>query len=121
VDEDIMMIDYKKGVILLASGWYQVVRDGLPVAFDPAVHPKEVAEIKAYLAEHPEALIPEPQPPEPTPEEIAAAEEARIEAEETEKDRAFYRAFRKANEDGELAPLEIAMQAVTKLKAIKEL
>lgn len=40
-----------------------------------------IADIDAYLAEHPDALIPEPLPPEPTPEERAAQRRAAIIAE----------------------------------------
>lgn len=60
---------------------YKVLTD------DPGNHPagkpypvKEgdplVAEVIAYLAEHPEALVPEPVPPPPSAEEIAAAARA---------------------------------------------
>jgi len=39
------------------------------------------AEVQAYLAEHPEALVPEPVPPEPTAEELKAQRIAEIKAE----------------------------------------
>ena len=34
-----------------------------------------IAEVEAYLAEHPEALVPEPVPPPPSAEELLAREE----------------------------------------------
>jgi len=38
------------------------------------------AEVQSYLAEHPEALVPEPVPPPPTPEQIKAQRIAQIKA-----------------------------------------
>jgi hypothetical protein len=35
----------------------------------------KIAEVEAYLLDHPEALIPEPVPPEPTQEELDRREE----------------------------------------------
>jgi hypothetical protein len=81
----------------------------------------EGKDIQAYLSEHPEALVDEPLPPRPTPEQVAAAEAARAELAEIEADKAFYRAFRKASEAGDMEPLKKAMQAVSKLKEVKEL
>jgi hypothetical protein len=51
--------------------------------------------VESYLAEHPEALIDEPNPPEPTPEEIAAREAWEDEAREHELDLQWIRAQRK--------------------------
>ena len=43
-----------------------------PKYIDP--HGKyDIAEVEAYLAEHPEALIPEPVPPPPTEAELASS------------------------------------------------
>jgi hypothetical protein len=61
-------------------------KDGTYVVDDYHVCPKsvdpygkyDIAEVEAYLAEHPEALIDEPKPPKPTAEQIAQRERARI-------------------------------------------
>jgi hypothetical protein len=53
-------------------------------------------EISAYLAEHPEALVPEPVPPEPSMEMKAMAKAASDEADEIALDMAWVREQRKA-------------------------
>lgn len=44
-----------------------------PKDVDPAGK-YDIEELKAYLAEHPDALQPEPQPPAPTPEQLKERE-----------------------------------------------
>jgi len=46
-------------------------RGGIGIILTEADNPTEYAEVKAYLAAHPEALVPEPVPPPPTPEALA--------------------------------------------------
>lgn len=50
--------------------------------------------IRVYLAEHPEALVPEPAPPEPSPEELAAASRSRALADLAELDARAIRPLR---------------------------
>lgn len=47
-------------------------RGGIGIILTEADNPTEYAEVKAYLAAHPEALVPEPVPPPPTPEALAS-------------------------------------------------
>ena len=64
------MIDYcyKRGDI------YAVFENGSDMG--PWIYPDNprYAEVLAYLAEHPEALVPEPVPPPPTPEQLLSQE-----------------------------------------------
>jgi hypothetical protein len=54
-----------------------------------------ISEVEAYLAEHPEALVPEPKPPEPTAEQKAARKAMDDEAKEKELDLKYIRELRK--------------------------
>jgi hypothetical protein len=51
----------------------------------------DIAEVEAYLAEHPEALVPEPKPPEPSVQEKAAMKALSDEASEVALDMAWLR------------------------------
>jgi hypothetical protein len=51
--------------------------------------------VEAYLAEHPEALVPEPLPPKPGAEEKKTRKDAEDEAKELELDRKWIREQRK--------------------------
>jgi hypothetical protein len=64
-------------VVTLENGYPYHVIEGDPIN----------DELDAYLAKHPEALIPEPQPPKPSAEELAAREAAQAQAEINELER----------------------------------
>jgi hypothetical protein len=70
------MTYYKK------DGYYYELNDGIVPVWkgNEASNSEKFAEVEAYLAEHPEALIDEPKPPEPTAEQIAQRERTRITA-----------------------------------------
>jgi hypothetical protein len=70
-----------------------------------------IAEVSAYLIDHPEALIPEPVPPEPTEEELAARRVAEIIAELDRLDRASIRPIR-AGEADRLTEIEAQVVAL---------
>ena len=55
------------GSYTINDGTYHATED-YPQGIQPA-------EVEAYLAEHPEALVPEPVPPAPSAEELARQEE----------------------------------------------
>jgi hypothetical protein len=65
-----------------------------PKEIDP-IGKYDIAEVSAYLAEHPEALIPEPKPPEPSAEEKKARKDIDDEAKELELDKQWIRDQRK--------------------------
>ncbi len=66
------MIDYTQ---IWDNGKYKHVRiDGMWNAITEEHYPAEYAEMMAYLAEHPEALVSEPVPPPPTPEQLLSQE-----------------------------------------------
>jgi hypothetical protein len=81
--------------------------DGTYVVDNYHVCPKEkdpygkydIAEVEAYILDHPEALIPEPVPPEPTAEELAARRRAEIKAQIAELDRQSIRPIRAKEQD----------------------
>jgi hypothetical protein len=52
--------------------------DDKPYAVTEESNPENWATVQSYLAEHPEALIPEPISPPPSPEELARRERSRI-------------------------------------------
>jgi hypothetical protein len=58
-----------------ADGGIVCVWDGKPYSVTEKSNPDNWQVIQAYLAAHPEALIPEPVPPEPTQEELDRREE----------------------------------------------
>jgi hypothetical protein len=71
----------------------------------------DIAEVEAYIIDHPEALIPEPVPPEPTEEELAARRVAEIIAELDRLDRASIRPIR-AGEADRLTEIEAQVVAL---------
>jgi hypothetical protein len=103
-----------------ADGTYEV--DGYhvcPKSIDP--HGKyDIAEIEAYLAEHPEALIDEPKPPKPTAEQIAQRERARITAALDAIDRKAIRPLRAIAAGSTSAPdAELVGQLDAEAKALR--
>jgi hypothetical protein len=73
------MIDYMKPVFRRSDDTYVITYRGYPyhvLTSDPLYKV-----VESYLAEHPEALAPEPKPPEPTEEEKAAAQRTVVLAE----------------------------------------
>lgn len=50
-----------------------------PKSIDP-MGKYDIEELKSYLVDHPEALVPEPTPPAPTPEVLEASAEAQRQA-----------------------------------------
>jgi len=108
-----------------ADGTYVV--DGYhvcPKSIDP--HGRyDIAEVEAYLAKHPEALIDEPRPPEPTTEEIKARRVAEINARIKELDaqsishiRAFQIGKQTADDIAKLEKIDIESKALNaELKA----
>jgi hypothetical protein len=106
-------------------------KDGTYVVDDYHVCPKsvdpygkyDIAEVEAYIIDHPEALIPEPVPPEPTEEELAARRVAEIIAELDRLDRATVRPLR-AKETSRLTAIEaqaialrLELQSLTPVEA----
>ena len=88
------MIDFSKGV--KDDGKHQHYnKDGIWYAIVPDTSDEIKNEVASYLAEHPEALVPEPEPPEPIAEQKAMVKAAKDEAKEWELDKAWLRAQRK--------------------------
>ena len=70
-----------------------------------------VAEVEAYLAAHPEALVPEPVPPPPTPAQLAAQRRQAILAEIVALDAKTIRPLR-AGELNRVAEIEAQVIAL---------
>ena len=86
------MIDYTQPIYSRHDGTYVATVNGYPYHIIEGDLLK--AEVESYLAEHPEALVPEPAPPEPTAEQIEAARVAGIRAKLDELDRKAVRPLR---------------------------
>ena len=66
------MLELEKGIYERSIDKALVIwENGRTKAITETDYPYDWAKVSAYLAEHPEALIPEPVPPPPTPEQVA--------------------------------------------------
>jgi hypothetical protein len=77
------------GKIYKQSDDSYIINDGMYQArLDSAIN---IEMVKSYLAEHPEALVPEPMPPEPSVQEKAAMKAISDEAAEVDLDMTWLR------------------------------
>lgn len=73
---------------------YVVFEEGRPFGVIIGPSHERYALVKSYLAEHEDALVPEPVPPPPTPEELAARRRAEIMQQLIETDQKTIRPLR---------------------------
>lgn len=104
------MIDINKGII--QSGQFlKVCLNGNWCNINMQEYPEAWAEVTAYLASHPEALVPEPVPPPPSAEELKARRVAEIKAEILALDAATIRPLR-AGETARVDEIEAQVVAL---------
>jgi hypothetical protein len=89
------MITENTTMFYRADGGIVCSWDGKPYSVTKESNPENWETITAYLAEHPEALVPEPQPPEPSVGELSKMKSVQDEAKELDLDMKWIREQRK--------------------------